>query len=214
MNTFDLLAAVTFVKIILFSAVLFIAAVQDFRTQTVSDNLWLTASFLLMPIIILEISAAGISHFADVVFSFIFFFFFSAICFSLRIFGGADCKAFLLIAAGFPIPIVSAVQNFQSTGYFSLFDLFDLFLSFPFAVLFNSLLLSLIFILVFFFKPDKQFCSAGGFNTKNNSRQSLFQKMFELRFPFLPSIAGGFFLSVFLRVCGGESPCSIYFIFF
>ncbi|WNY28936.1 hypothetical protein MmiEs2_11490 [Methanimicrococcus stummii] len=186
MNETEILTIAAVFKIILYLTVLFIASIQDLKSRTVSDKLWLTSFLLLIPAILLETSAAGFSHLIDILFSFILFFIFSALCFSTQIFGGADCKAFLLIAIGFPIPI----QMILSGGGFNNFVL-----PFSFIILLNSLLLSLIFIFILFIKTSVSACINRRLKTKKDAC-NLFKQFLKKRFPFLPAIAGGYFVSI------------------
>lgn len=173
---------------------LLFASFCDIRTQTVPNRLWTTAFWSIFPFIIAEIFILGLPHLFDILISGTVFFLFSSACFFLRIFGGADCKAFLLISLVFPI---------KASDFFNIFNSFDLFSSFPFAVLFNSLLLSLIFSIFFiffrFFKDFQKpvFPQFPEYSDISESAGKISVKqILMLRTPFLPSLTWGFVFAV------------------
>ncbi len=197
MNCADALPFIFFLKSVVLLFFLCAACVSDLRTRSVPDSLWLAAFLTLFPMIVAEIFIIGFSRLFDISVSAVFVFLFSAACFSLHIFGGADCKVFLLISIAFPF------------GQSDLFSLSDLFSSVPFTVLFNSLLLSLIFLFSFFvirfFKrihSERLTDSSAGLVSAG--------QMLTFSFPFLPSITGG----LILAFCGINLFWILFFFFF
>jgi len=153
-----------FFKYFFFILAFILASRQDFQSRLVSDSIWFCLIFFLFPVIAAEIFVLGVSHFFDIAVSVCLVFIFAAVCFYFRIFGGADGKAFLLIAAAFPIEFSALFFNHpesDSQFYFLLFGFAVLFSSFFISVLMNSLLLSLIFVLIragiiLFFQKNNQ----------------------------------------------------------
>ena len=140
-----------FLKSFFFILAFILASRQDFQSRLVSDSIWLCLIFFLFPLIAAELFVLGASHFFDIAVSVSLVFIFASACFYFRIFGGADGKAFLLIAAAFPIEFSALFFNHpesDSRFYFLLSGFALLFSSFFISVLMNSLLLSLIFVLI------------------------------------------------------------------
>lgn len=138
MNGADALPFIFLLKSVSLILLLCAASVSDIQIRSVPNDLWIIGILLLSPMIIAEIFVMGFFRLFDIFLSAVLFFLFAAVCFSLHLFGGADGKAFLLISIVFP---------FNKSDLSNLFGLFS---SVPFAALFNSLLLSLIFLFSFF----------------------------------------------------------------
>ncbi|WNY24321.1 hypothetical protein MmiHf6_16520 [Methanimicrococcus hongohii] len=206
----ELLSIIFILKSFALLLFLLIASIHDVLVKRVPDGIWFIGFASILPTIIFEIFLIGFSQLLDILISFGFFFLFSLVCFSLRFFGGADCKAFLFLSILFPFQFTSlfsfqSVQlfpfSFQSGQTFPIQFHFDyFFFSLPFSVLSNSLLLSLIFsafyILIgfkllshpIFFKRPVSFSS-------NKIKISISDAL-KLRVPFLPSITFGFILAL------------------
>jgi len=136
-------SAIWFFKLALFLLFLAEAGRQDFLTKTVSDYVWEILFLLLFPTVIFETFLFGYHYLFDLFASVLIVFLFSSLHFYLGIFGGADCKAFLLIAFFFPIRFSSAVGSFFLSSFFSVFS------SFAFSVFINSLFFAAVFSLSF-----------------------------------------------------------------
>ncbi|MDR0768111.1 MAG: A24 family peptidase [Methanosarcinales archaeon] len=184
----EFLSFIFLFKSAVFLFLLLIASVQDVRTQTVSDRVWIVGFFFILPMIIVEIFIIGFSRLLDIFISMGFFFLFSLVCFSLRFFGGADCKAFLFLSILFP---------FESSGFLN---------SLSFSVLFNSLFLSLIFSIFYILKESKIFKQPVSISAEKFSAVHALK----LRLPFLPAITGGFILSL----CDVNLFLSLFSFFF
>ncbi|MCL2141594.1 MAG: hypothetical protein FWH46_01765 [Methanimicrococcus sp.] len=107
---------------------------MDFQTRSVSNKNWILLFISLFSIILAETAVYGFSYLFKVFAAAFIFFILSFFCYSFRLFGSADGKALIFIAAAFPFPF--------SLSFLSV-SVIDIFLSFPFAVFFISLLLSL-----------------------------------------------------------------------
>ena len=114
-------------KFILLSFFLLKGCLADFQTRSVSNKNWILLFIFLLPIILAETVVYGFPHLFKVFAATFIFFILSFCCHSFRLFGSADGKALIFIAAAFP---------------FLPFPV-DVFFSFPFAVFFISLLISL-----------------------------------------------------------------------
>ena len=141
MTLSDPSSAIRFFKIALFLLFLAEAGRQDFLTKTVSDSVWEILFLLLFPTAIFETLLFVFPYLFDLFASVLIVFLFSLIHFYLGIFGGADCKAFLLIAFFFPIRFSSAADSFFLPFFFSVFS------SFTFSVFLNSLFFAAVFSL-------------------------------------------------------------------
>ena len=182
----------------LFLFVLILASISDFRTRTVSDSFWIVFIFFLFPITFFEIFLFGFPYFFDIFLSSTITFVFAAICFYFQIFGGADCKAFLLMAAAFPICFSTLYLffDFHNLSDF-LFSIFSLILSsFIVSVLMNALLLSLIFLTIYFciFIFHTHFFSLSFLNNYQKQFQAslLVKPSLNSEFPFFIPLLGGF----------------------
>jgi Type IV leader peptidase family. len=182
----------------LFLFVLILASISDFRTRTVSDSFWIVLILFLFPITFFEIFLFGFPYFFDIFLSSIIIFVFATICFYFKILGGADCKAFLLMAAFFPIRF-SALYPFFDFHNLSdfLFSIFSLILSsFIVSVLMNALLLSLIFLIIYsgIFIFHTHFFSLSFLNNYQKLFQAsrLAKPFLNFEFPFFIPLAGGF----------------------
>ena len=143
MTLSDPSSAIRFFKIALFLLFLAEAGRQDFLTKTVSDSVWKILFLLLFSTAIFETFLFGYRYLFDIFASVLIVFLFSFIHFYLGVFGGADCKAFLLIAFFFPIRFSSAAGSFFLSSFFSVFS------SFAFSVFINSLFFAAVFSLSF-----------------------------------------------------------------
>jgi len=182
----------------LFLFVLILASISDFRTRAVSDSLWIVLILFLFPIAFFEIFLFGFPYFFDIFLSSTIIFVFAAFCFYFKIFGGADCKAFLLMAAFFPIRF-SALYPFFDFHNLSgfLFSIFSLILSsFIVSVLMNALLLSLIFLIIYsgIFIFHTHFFSLSFLNNSQKQFQAslLVKPSLNSEFPFFIPLLGGF----------------------
>jgi hypothetical protein len=178
MTFLDSLSAIRFLKIALFLLFFAEAARQDFHTKTVSDSVWQILFLLLFPTVIFETFMFGFHYFFDILASVLIVFVFSFIHFYLGIFGGADCKAFLLIAVFFPIRFSSSTDSFFLSSFFSVFS------SFAFSVLVNSLFFAAVFSLSFFL-------SLFFFSVPNSGSFSL-KRLLLLKIPFIIPLFFGF----------------------
>jgi Type IV leader peptidase family. len=177
MTFLDSLSAIRFLKIALFLLFFAEAARQDFLTKTVSDSVWEILFLLLFPTVIFETFLFGFHYFFDILASVLIVFLFSFIHFYLGIFGGADCKAFLLIAVFFPIRFSSSADPFFLSSFFSVFS------SFAFSVLVNSLFFAAVFSLSFFLSLF--------FSVPHSDRFSL-KHLLLLKIPFFIPLFFGF----------------------
>ena len=173
-------------KSAVFLLLLLTASVQDIRTRTVSDSVWIIGLILILPLVAIEIVICGIPRLLILFISAVFFFLFSLVCFSLRLFGGADCKAFLILSVLFPI----------EGG--------DILNSLSFLVLFNSLLLSIVFAIFYIFKEFNFFKCPSLASKKLTSKEFPVKDILKLQTPFFPAMAGGFILSL----------CGVHLFFF
>lgn len=136
----DILSVIFAVKIILFLPFLAAAAYQDLRTKTVSDSVWAALAAVLLPVIVIDVVFGGLPSLIQSAAAGILMFAFASVCFYFKIFGGADCKAFVLLAFFFPPDI----SSFSFMPSFPLL-IFFIFSSFPVSVLMNSLAAAVLF---------------------------------------------------------------------
>ena len=189
----------------LFLFVLILASISDFRNRTVSDSLWIVLILFLFPIAFFEIFLFGFPYFFDIFLSSTIIFVFAAVCFYFKIFGGADCKAFLLMAAFFPIRF-SALYPFFDFHNLSdfLFSIFSLILSsFIVSVLMNALLLSLIFLIIYsgIFIFHTHFFSLSFLNNYQKQFQvsRLAKPSLKSEFPFFIPLVSGFLAALLIE---------------
>lgn len=139
-------------KFILFLTALIAASLQDLRTRTVSDSIWVFLILSVFPVIITEIFVIGSFSLLDIFISASIMFLICSFSFALHIFGGADCKIFVLISAAFPFPFSAFVLASASVSIVNIYSFTAaLFSGAGISVLMNSLLLSLIFMTILFF---------------------------------------------------------------
>lgn len=160
-------------KQFLFLFSLFIASLHDLKTKRVPNRLWLFLLFFLFPILFLEFVFIGYVFLFQILISFVIFFILLFFAFSMKFFGGADCKAFLFIAIGFSSSNLILI---------------------PIRVLIYSLMISVFFIFLLFFKNGIVFFKS----RKKEIRFQTFLSQFLIqKIPFLPSITIGFCLFSF-----------------
>ena len=90
------------------------------KSRTVSDIVWVLAAAVLLPVIIIEASVLGWGNLFNNIVAGILMFLVTCICFYFKLFGGADCKAFTLIALFFPpalYPPSSTAADFSHSIY-------------------------------------------------------------------------------------------------
>jgi len=146
----DILSVVYAGKILLFLPFLVIACRQDIQTRTVSDSVWIVAAAAILPAIIIETSVLGLYSLFNNIAAGILMFLLTFVCFYFKVFGGADCKAFLLIAFFFPPDIFSFIQPISGFSFsvFLIYSfLFSLISSVPVSVFMNSLVAASVFSL-------------------------------------------------------------------
>jgi len=149
----DIFSALFFIsagKTLLFLPFLAAACRQDLQSRTVSDSVWVLSAAVLLPVIIAEVSVLGVYSLFNNIAASGLMFLLTFVCFYFKVFGGADCKAFLLIAFFFPPDIFSFIQPISGFS-FSVFlissFLFSLISSVPVSVFMNSLVAASVFSL-------------------------------------------------------------------
>jgi len=162
-------------KQLLFLIFLFAASLYDLKTKRIPNRLWVSLSFFLFPLLLFEfilIERFRLFYLFQFFLSVGAFFIFSIIVFSMKFFGGADCKAFLLIAIGF-----SGLNS----------------IAIPIQILIYSLAISVLFISVLFLKNGFLFFKS----EKTGMRfQTFIIQFLSRKIPFLPSITIGFCLFI------------------
>lgn len=163
------------IKQLLFLTFLFAASLYDLKTKRIPNRLWVCLSFFLFPLLLFEfflIESSRSFYLFQLFLSTGAFFIFSTMVFSMKLFGGADCKAFLLIAIGF-----SGLDS----------------VAIPIRILIYSLAVSVFFISLLFFKNGLLFFKS---KKKEMRIQTFINQFLTRKIPFLPSIAVGFSLFV------------------
>ena len=138
----DIPSVIFTVKIILFLPFLIAAAFQDLRAETVSDSVWAAAAAVLLPVIMIDAFFGGLQGPVRSAAAGILMFVFASVCFYFKIFGGADCKVFVLLAFFFPPDFCSFSFSFMPSFPLLIFSVFS---SFPVSVLMNSLAAAVLF---------------------------------------------------------------------
>lgn len=139
MKSDDFLSFISAAKIIFVLFILAVASAQDIRSRTVSDKIWIAGIFLLFPMTIFETVLIGFSYPLQIIVSSSLFLFLSSFFFYFKIFGGADCKAFLFLSVVFSIPFFEYTHPLQ------------ILFSIPISVFMNSLFFSLLFPAAYLF---------------------------------------------------------------
>jgi len=179
----DILSVIFAGKILLFLPFLAIACRQDLRTRTVSDSVWVLAAAALFPAIMIEISVLGLSGLFNNIAAGILMFLLTFVCFYFKVFGGADCKAFLLIAFFFPPDLYSFIHPVSGFSFPVYSFLFSLISSVPASAFMNSLVAAFVFSL---------FRILWDFKTGGIS----FAKWLRLEIPFMLPLFIGFITAV------------------
>jgi len=118
----DILSVIYIGKILLFLPFAALACLHDLRSRTVPNSVWVIAAAAMFPMIVIEAAVFGIHVLFNNAAAGFLMFLWMFVCFRFKIFGGADCKAFILIAFFFPPDLLSFVSfiffgSFTSTGY-------------------------------------------------------------------------------------------------
>ncbi len=126
-------------KILICLPFLLYASYSDIKTRRVSNDVWKLMIVAGSPFILYEIIVYGLSHIIHLMISFGFIFVFVYILFYLNAFGGADAKAFMVIALIIPsYPIIDLLgQSIPIYGP----PFIDLF---AFSVFTNSIILTIV----------------------------------------------------------------------
>ncbi|WP_236609676.1 A24 family peptidase C-terminal domain-containing protein [Archaeoglobus sulfaticallidus] len=139
-----MLEIITLVKIILAMIFLLYACVLDLRYRIVPNRLWKYMVAVLTPILVLEFVTAKYSL-STIIFSvmqFVMMFVFSYLLYSLGTYGGADAKAFIVMAYIFPVyPAVMGLPLLNKG-----------FGIFAFSVLSNSVIVSPALLIITFIR--------------------------------------------------------------
>ena len=216
----DILSVIFTGKILLFLPFLVVACRQDLRTRTVFDSVWILAAAALLPAIIIETAVLGVHNLFNNIAAGILMFLLTFVCFYFKVFGGADCKAFLLIAFFFPpdfLPFIYPTSGFLFSVSFVYSFLFSLISSVPVSVFMNSLVaasvLSLFWALLDFKTGNKtgnKTNSKPGGKTDDKPDGLSFVKWLRLEVPFMLPLLIGFTTAILF----GNSVFKILFFVF
>jgi len=212
----DILSVIFTGKILLFLPFLVVACRQDLRTRTVFDSVWILAAAALLPAIIIETAVLGVHNLFNNIAAGILMFLLTFVCFYFKVFGGADCKAFLLIAFFFPpdfLPFIYPTSGFLFSVSFVYSFLFSLISSVPVSVFMNSLVAASVLSLfweLLDFKTGRKIGNKIGNKISSEPNDFSFSKWLRLEVPFMLPLLIGFIATILF----GNSVFKILFFIF
>jgi len=212
----DILSVIFTGKILLFLPFLVVACRQDLRTRTVFDSVWILAAAALLPAIIIETAVLGVHNLFNNIAAGILMFLLTFVCFYFKVFGGADCKAFLLIAFFFPPDLLSFIyptSGFLFSVSFVYSFLFSLISSVPVSVFMNSLVAASVLSLfweLLDFKTGRKIGNKIGNKISSEPNDFSFSKWLRLEVPFMLPLLIGFIATILF----GNSVFKILFFIF